>query len=320
MIVSGAIVTKNRGHFRHAFTLTEIISAVAIISIVLSLLLPSVMAARESARKAYCENNLHQIGIAISEFESAHRRLPVGNRLLQEILPFIEEGPFSEQFNDSQLQFLVQGPGPSFAICPSDWNANRDHNRISYRVNRGSSISHRDGIFEIRGKRGLRIADVYDGTSNTAIVAEKLVLQLNSIIDATVYDPKKQPLRWHWKVNRHFSKTNEFIAWCMSEQSEHAELSSTYEGWDAFTRQTHLPYDHVLPPAKRSFHNLTAQGEPITESGALSASSLHAGKCINLLRADGGSSTISDLIDIEVWHAIGTRSGHEVIDIESLLE
>ena len=58
-----------------AFTVLELLVVISIIGIVIALLLPAVMGARESARRTMCTSHLREVGIAIQQ----HHLLPPPN-------------------------------------------------------------------------------------------------------------------------------------------------------------------------------------------------------------------------------------------------
>src|ERR1044072_9093438 len=89
---------------RNGFTLVELLVVIAIIGILVALLLPAVQAARDSARRSQCTNNLKQIAIAILNYEGSKKRFPAGSTTKGgtrdgpywstwsiDILPYIEE-------------------------------------------------------------------------------------------------------------------------------------------------------------------------------------------------------------------------------------
>jgi prepilin-type N-terminal cleavage/methylation domain-containing protein/prepilin-type processing-associated H-X9-DG protein len=129
---------------RHGFTLVELLVVIAIIGVLVAMLLPAIQAARESARRSHCINNLKQIGLAIHNYELSRKRLPPGavwangpapvrkGSILFFLLPYLEEtalsssvDPHAANLDDAVRSTQVGSKLVPTYICPSD-----DHNGL----------------------------------------------------------------------------------------------------------------------------------------------------------------------------------------------
>ncbi|MEX0613981.1 MAG: DUF1559 domain-containing protein, partial [Pirellulales bacterium] len=105
--------TEKRTNFSrplHGFTLVELLVVIAIIGTLVALLLPAIQAARESARRSQCMNNLKQIGDAIQIYHDVKKQFPMGRNGRDQytvswayyLLPQIEEQSLYDAYNENK--------------------------------------------------------------------------------------------------------------------------------------------------------------------------------------------------------------------------
>lgn len=308
---------------RRAFTLIELLTVIAIVGLLIALILPAIQAAREAGRRVACINNLKQLGLALASYESSFGTLPPGGYSL-EYSPFTRLLPFLEQSNlFNQINFSLPGQiGPtsvhatvymtrlSVLNCPSDARSGLAlEPTTSYAGSFGSreDAIEGDGVFTF-SKYGdsalIRLADVTDGASHTASLAEWLP-------DHVV------PVGWS-EFRSIFTlqptgggppATGDLRTICRSLDlsSFPPQQISNQKGLHWMRGGYFSLYNHVMLPNERS----CSRGGS-SEGAGISAASDHSGGA-NTLFLDGHVQFVKKSVALATWRAFGSRNGGEII-------
>ena len=144
---------------------------IAIIAVLVSLVLPAVQAARESARRSHCTNNLMQIGLALASYESVYHAFPMGMyqgpvvgfgghdapwyggmTAFVAMLAPLDHQTLANSYNYSQgsvdrANRTVLGTGLNVLYCPSDGTIKTGHSAPAAISNFGAYISSIQTLF-----------------------------------------------------------------------------------------------------------------------------------------------------------------------------
>ncbi len=316
---------------RRAFTLIELLVVIAIIGVLVSLLLPAVQAAREAARRAQCTNHLKQIGLALHNYHSSHDTMPPGRirsrvdrlglvySVFAQILPQLDQGPVYNSINFNlnadrgtglHENDTARRTRIAVYLCPSDSEApNSDtdaQSPINYQMNVGTlhPVARNTGLFFENSR--VRVGDIRDGTSMTAAMSE--LSRAEGFRTNNVIEIINTPLV-------------SYEATCTPNGP--AVPRARGNRW-IYAAPNHTMYSHHRVPndfnpdcrTGNPFGDGTnAQWDLLAIDGA--ARSFHPGG-VNVLFADGSVRGIKDSISVNVWRAIGTRSGGEAVSADSL--
>jgi prepilin-type N-terminal cleavage/methylation domain-containing protein/prepilin-type processing-associated H-X9-DG protein len=268
------------------FTLVELLVVITIIAILIAMMLPAVMASRATSRRLACANNLFQIGVGLSNYDSAHNMLPPGTTDKQgpvhnvaqgqhiswtvAILPYIDEGVVWKNVDIAKGAYAPQNAKArdvkiSVFLCPSDATMRYGPPASNYAgCHNGTETPidvKNDGVLFLNSHISQK--DVTDGVSHTIYVGEK-------------------------------------------------PADTTDLGWMSGTRAT-LRNTGTAPGASFSEPVLREMLTPPKDLIVGGFSSEHSGGC-NYLFGDGRADSISNCIDLEVFQALGNRADGKLLN------
>jgi type II secretory pathway pseudopilin PulG len=317
-----------------AFTLLEVITALGVIGLLVSLLLPAVMAALSSARCTQCHDHLKQLALAASSYQSAHGVFPyttIGNggpnqpsRSISPqalMLPYVEMEPVYAQINFSEIgdtsggrpTSSLNGPLLSFSIsvylCPDDKVASGAN---SYRANMGVNplpgilvgsstpgLAKESDTGAFRINRALSPAEFRDGLANTVMFSEKLI----GGFDPQRFDPPRDCFYSGYDIET----VEDAVLVCQNPPSANPPHDPYTGATWLFGGFDQTWYNHIFQPNSPAPD--CAAGMP-GGHGAYTARSFHRAS-VNAALADGAVRSIDERIDLAVWRALGTRAGGE---------
>jgi len=270
---------------QRAFTLVELLVVITIIGILIAMMLPAVMGAREAARRMSCLNNLFQIGVALNNYQSAHDMLPPGTTDKQgpihnvakgyemswmvHILPYLDENVVFQHVDLSVGAYDAKNAAaraitiPMF-VCPTA-DPLRDRLPASNFAGCQNAVEapinvDNHGVLFLNSH--ISRNDVTDGISHTLYVGEKLV----------------DPLDLGWMSGTRATLRN----------------TGSSPGWGT---------PDPLAPDPAAKNDLWVGG----------FASEHAGVS-NYLFGDGRTDSLSNCIDMKVFQQLGNRADGKLLE------
>jgi len=291
------------------FTLIELLVVLAVTGLLIALLLPAVQAARGSAQRAQCLNNLKQVGIALHNYDDVAHVFPPGYVSYFDatgedvgpgwgwaalLLPFLDESAVASALNvgrnvEDPINATVRIRLVKTCLCPADstpytWQAERhdavghslgvicDLAAANYVGNFGVSEPGVDGEGLFFRNSAVRLRDITDGSSRTFAVGERSFRWGPSTWTGVVKDASVVPPPDSPSPPGFFNSAN-FV------------LAHTFEGDGG-------------------------PGCPGTEANGFA--SRHPGGA-NFLFADGHVSFVSTIMNHELFKALSTRAGNDPV-------
>lgn len=332
------------------FTLIELMTVIGTVSILIGLLLPAVESAREAARRARCEANLHEIGLAMHGYLTDHRAFPPsylagrtpGSRgpdwigaysAHVRMLPYIDQRSLYNSINfavttkppvlvglknaepgiDSLIAInaTAAGTGIGLFICPSDGGA-FDTAGNNYRGNAGLG-PFPGPLAECPDSGNGLFPENHLSLVSPARVPDGLshTVAFSERLRGAGPGSRSYPDRDIFVEKRYALTADQILQVCRISARAGSPSSHDAGRWWFWSGREQTNYSHAQVPNGPAPDCLAGQATP--PPGMATARSSHPGG-VNVLMGDGSGRFVKEMISTAVWRGLGTRNGRELVD------